>query len=138
MAQAYTFDDTDFPSGFDLERFQRQLNADATLGPLLFTIRVSDPRRPLRVDVGFRRNLAAGEELQLLGLVAAHDPTATIPPGHTLRELDARQPGVTAGKTAFCRDARRTGESAGAGSGLLVYSDGAQWLEAATNTRPRT
>lgn len=138
MAQAYSFDSSDFPQGFDLSRFFREVRRDSVLGPLLSTIRESSPRLPFRLDVAFSADLTPGLEAQLLAVVAAHSPTAVIPPGETVAELDARQPGVSAGTTAFARDGRKAGEPNGMGTGVLVYSDGTRWLGSSTDSRPQT
>lgn len=128
MATSYNYTNEDFTDGLDVSRFGCEVCDDATLGSLYCWCRQTPGAPPaFSFDVCFERDLDAGEKTQLDNLVAAHDPTTPAPPGRLLAQLEAKQPGVPAGTTAYARDGRKPGEGAGSGTGIVVYSDGTDW-----------
>lgn len=134
MATTFLYDQTDFPNGLDLGRFAQEISS---IGPTLRGVRERPTPAGFDVRVRFAADLSAPDEAALSAVVAAHNPAAPRPPGHLLADLVARQP-TTAGRVTFARDGRKAGEASGAGTGVLVYSDGAQWLGSSTDLPPTT
>lgn len=119
---------SDFPLGYS-NNFAIQMHR------LFGSVLISSTSDRTSLKLTFARSLTPAEDAQLSAAVAAFDPSTRLPPGQTVAELAALQP-TTAGVIDFARDARKNGESAGTGTGTLVYSTGSQWVRLSNDLPP--